>query len=343
MEQALAGAYGSVVSARGRRWNRFVISVLLHAAGLLMLPRVVMWTPQWQPVRTARAVTLVAPSLVSHADPPPVLKAQLLRPVAELESVDRVRVPVQPRPEPPLADKIVPQPKEQPAPLPAPVADAPRLAPHVETGVFGGGSSAKATLKAPERAVQTGGFGDPNGLPGQGHAGAKLTATSVGSFELPKGPGYGNGTGGSRGLRGTVESSGFGNGVAGPGTGSGSGPGRGTVIASGFGDRAAAPAETPKTRSTTAPALTPVEILNKPKPAYTDEARQLRLEGEVLLEVVFQASGQLRVVRVVRGLGHGLDESALQAAQQIRFHPAKRDGQPVDSTATVHMVFELAN
>jgi len=58
-------------------------------------------------------------------------------------------------------------------------------------------------------------------------------------------------------------------------------------------------------------ALTPVEILSKPKPAYTEEARAKKIEGEVLLEMQFSASGEARVVRVVRGLGHGLDETAL--------------------------------
>ena len=67
------------------------------------------------------------------------------------------------------------------------------------------------------------------------------------------------------------------------------------------------------------------------------------IEGEVLMEVAFEASGALRVQRIVRGLGHGLDENALAAALEIRFRPARRDGSPVDSTATVHIVFQLAN
>jgi TonB family protein len=58
--------------------------------------------------------------------------------------------------------------------------------------------------------------------------------------------------------------------------------------------------------------------------------------------VVFTAGGDVRVLDVVRGLGHGLDESALRAARQIKFKPALRDGQPVDSTATVHILFQLA-
>jgi TonB family protein len=83
-------------------------------------------------------------------------------------------------------------------------------------------------------------------------------------------------------------------------------------------------------------------VTYKPNPVYTDEARQLRLEGEVLLEVSFSASGQLHVNRVVRGMGHGLDEAATAAASKMRFKPAMRNGQPVDSTAIVHVVFQLA-
>lgn len=68
----------------------------------------------------------------------------------------------------------------------------------------------------------------------------------------------------------------------------------------------------------------------------------MKLEGEVLLEVVFSASGHIEVKRVVRGLGHGLDEAAIRAAEQIKFKPATRGGAPVDSTATLHIVFQLA-
>jgi TonB family protein len=92
---------------------------------------------------------------------------------------------------------------------------------------------------------------------------------------------------------------------------------------------------------TTAKAV-PAEILSKPNPIYTPEARSLRIEGEVLLEVVLQASGSLHVVRVVRGLGHGLDDNAVRAAEQIHFKPAMRDGQPTDSTVVLHVIFQLA-
>ena len=74
----------------------------------------------------------------------------------------------------------------------------------------------------------------------------------------------------------------------------------------------------------------PVEIVFKPTPVYTEEARALKLEGDVLLDVEFAASGAVTVLQVVRGLGHGLDEAATRAATQIRFKPAQSGGRPVD-------------
>lgn len=87
----------------------------------------------------------------------------------------------------------------------------------------------------------------------------------------------------------------------------------------------------------------PAEITFKPRPVYTEEGRRLKVEGEVLIEVVFSATGQIRILRVVQGLGHGLDESAMRAAEQIQFKPALKNGQPSDFQAVLHIVFQLAS
>jgi TonB family protein len=204
----------------------------------------------------------------------------------------------------------------------------------VHTGEFG--SSATPTLKAAVQQVQTGGFGDPNGLKGEGKQGAKLYAAQAGGFDMPVGPGQGNGTGGAKGLKGRVASADFGNGVA-----TGSKSGGGAVATGGFGSEQVVHSG-PKLQADAGPATSGVEITYKPKPVYTDEARNLRLEGEVLLEVMFGANGTLHVNRVVRGLGHGLDEAAIMAANKMRFKPALRGGEPMDSTAVVHVVFQMA-
>jgi TonB family protein len=209
---------------------------------------------------------------------------------------------------------------------------APQL---VHTGDFG--SSATPTLKAAVQQVQTGGFGDPNGLKGEGKQAAKLYAAQAGGFDMPVGPGQGNGTGGAKGLKGTVASADFGNGVATTARGNGGG----VVATGGFGSEQVVH-NGPKLQADSGPATSAVEISFKPTPVYTDEARSLKLEGEVLLEVMFGANGTLHVNRVVRGLGHGLDEAAIAAANKMRFKPALRGGQPVDSTAVVHVVFQMA-
>jgi TonB family protein len=118
---------------------------------------------------------------------------------------------------------------------------------------------------------------------------------------------------------------------------------RGAILKGAFGDSSVA-LNLPNSarKSEPAPASTPVEILFKPRPLYTAEARRLQIEGEVLLEMQFGAGGEARILRVVRGLGHGLDETAMAAAREIRFRPAERDGAPLDSAAIVHIVFQLA-
>jgi TonB family protein len=209
----------------------------------------------------------------------------------------------------------------------------------VHTGDFNG-SSAAPTVNAAVQQVQTGGFGDPNGLKGTGKSGAKLVAAAAGGFDMPVGAGQGNGSGGAKGIKGTVASADFGNGVATGGHGDGRSNGQG-VATGGFGSEQVVKGGGPKVVDTNSLA-TPVEITFKPNPVYTDEARKLKLEGEVLLDVSFSANGTLHVNRVVRGLGHGLDEAAIAAANKMRFKPAQRNGQPVDSTAVVHVVFQMA-
>lgn len=141
-------------------------------------------------------------------------------------------------------------------------------------------------------------------------------------------------------MRGAVASAGFGNGVATQAPVNGS---RGAVQSGRFGTVEITPAakSSPK-QAEGGPTIQPVVILSKPNPVYTDEARKLGIEGEVQVEVVFRASGQVQTIRVIKGLGHGLDEAALRAAEQIRFKPALQAGQAVDFSAIAHIVFQLA-
>jgi TonB family protein len=116
------------------------------------------------------------------------------------------------------------------------------------------------------------------------------------------------------------------------------------VRASGFDASSDPPAATRKREVMAASrTATPAEILSKPRPIYTDEARTRRVEGNVLLECVLEASGSVRVVRLLRGLGFGLDEAAMRAARDIRFRPATSNGAAVDFTANLRIVFQLGD
>jgi len=226
------------------------------------------------------------------------------------------------------------------AKLSTPINGPKRPRDEVKVNNLGTGSAAPATVTAPVNKVQTGGFGDPNGLPGKGNPNKTTNINRLGSPALPGGDGYGNGTGGSKGVRGTVASTGFGNGVANPPPSGGSK--HGVVQSGGFADASATDNAPKKKAAAGDSATTTVDILDKPHPQYTAEGRSLRLEGDVVLDVVFQADGTVQVNRVVSGLGHGLDEAAARAAQQIKFKPAKRDSQPVDFPARVRIEFRLA-
>src|SRR5271157_6546323 len=141
----------------------------------------------------------------------------------------------------------------------------------VHTGEFQG-SSVAPTVNAPIEKVQTGGFGDPNGLKPSANSkpNGRLIAATAGSFDLPVGPGQGNGSGGAKGIKGTVASADFGSGVATGGQGDGRRSGRG-VQTSGFGSQVVAQ-NTPHVQRVDTIAATPVEITFKPNPVYTEEA-----------------------------------------------------------------------
>jgi TonB family protein len=331
------------------RWQKFVFSYGVQSLLLtFVLVSAVMHPEMLEiPLRDYHFVSLVnnpppvpqKPAPVRNFPPPKVAEVvppvpEALRVPKELTTPKKVQVPEVQPPKVELAAKLDRIPDSKPV-MPKQL---------VRTNVFSTGSSATPTMAADPKKVQTGGIGDPNGVPARENRGHAVTIAQLGSFDMPAGPGYGNGTGGSKGARGVVASAGFGNGVA---TGDNSGrvsASRGTVRQSGFGDADVVAPSQPKPKAAESVAKTiPAEITFKPRPAYTEEGRRLKVEGEVLIEVVFTATGQVRVQRVVQGLGHGLDESAIQAAQKIQFKPALKDGQPSDFQAVLHIVFQLAS
>jgi periplasmic protein TonB len=146
------------------------------------------------------------------------------------------------------------------------------------------------------------------------------------NYSMSSGPGSGGGIGTGRG---TGVGSGTGAGV-GPGSGGGMGGGSGGGIGSGIGPYVVG-------GGVKAPAL-----LFDPKPNYTEEARKARIEGVVLLQLVVRKDGSTDSFKVLRGLGYGLDESAISTINnKWRFKPGTKSGVPVDVQILVEVSFRL--
>jgi TonB family protein len=309
-----------------------------------------LWIPALFPKQMVEAknyvVTRISLPDLQPFKPQPKVQPKMVRPVRRevakvIPKPEPVVVPDPPKPkliEPVFAKlNAVPVVRHNPTQAPK-INEWARMVPDKDTMSLG--SSATPDLKKPKAPVQTGGFGDPNGLQATTRKMTQpVNINAAGGFDMPEGPGKGNGTGGAKGVQGVVESAGFGNGTAIAGGERHSG----AVQEGGFSNDAQGDT-TPHVRKTAedSPATQGPVILFKPEPQYTAEGKADKIQGEVVLEVVFKASGQVEVVRVVKGLGHGLDENAELAARQIKFTPAKQDGQPVDFPANVRIDFELA-
>jgi len=82
-------------------------------------------------------------------------------------------------------------------------------------------------------------------------------------------------------------------------------------------------------------------IIREVKPDYTEEGRRRAIEGDVVLEIVVRADGSVGNVKLLQGLGAGLDQRAMEAVREWKFSPARRYGTPVDVIVEVAMEFKL--
>ena len=175
-------------------------------------------------------------------------------------------------------------------------------------------------------------------LPPASTQGIKKFDKLYGKFGDPNGPdGSSNGTGSGGGIgsgRGTGQGGGNGTG-AGNGLGSGYGNGNGNGNGDGTGDGLGAPPPRP------VGVTQGIKILSKPRPGYTDSARQANIHGTVILRVTFLASGQVGSISPVKGLGNGLTEQAIAAARRIAFEPAKTNGVSQSVTKQIEYTFSI--
>lgn len=98
-----------------------------------------------------------------------------------------------------------------------------------------------------------------------------------------------------------------------------------------------------KVFTTAAPGIKNPLVLSKVKPKYTDDARSNKVQGVVVVSAVFRRDGKLTDFKVVKGLGYGLDEEAIEAAGRIKFTPGQLDGQPVSVRARLEYTFSLTD
>jgi TonB family protein len=87
--------------------------------------------------------------------------------------------------------------------------------------------------------------------------------------------------------------------------------------------------------------VTSPQLLFKVEPEFSEEARQAKHQGVVVLSIIVDSSGNVRNVRVLQQLGLGLDEKAMEAVSRWRFRPGLFDGKPVATEATVQVNFQL--
>ena len=342
---------------RPRSWAAVATSASFHGAalvGMVLLARV---GPAPTPPHERQPLTFV---MTVPRAPMPTLRLPVVRPTERLvpERASTMDVAKHEVPEPapkPLA-RSEPAPARPAPPPPAPAVVAPPVAvrtpPPVTVGLF---ADAAPTVRetTPTKTVRSAGFDTPSSV---ARVSDTRSATVTGAFETAA-PGAT-----SRTPRTGTAVGAFDTAVAGPPSTT---PRVGVVVASaGFGNsrtdntantrpqadvRSAgfdvarsAPASGPRVAPAPERVDVPVEIIFKPTPVYTEEARRLKVEGDVLLDVEFAATGAVSVLQVVRGLGHGLDEAATTAARQIRFKPAQTSGRPITFRTTVHIVFRLA-
>lgn len=149
----------------------------------------------------------------------------------------------------------------------------------------------------------------------------------------------GTGSGGGQGSgTGTGQGSGRGTGAgSGDGSGSGSGLGSGNGSGTGSGDGGNPPPPPARPVGVTQG----LKIISKPRPGYTDAARQNNIQGTVILRVTFLGSGQVGSISAIKGLPNGLTEQAIAAARRISFEPAKRDGQGQSVTRQIEYSFSI--
>ena len=295
---------------------------------------------------------LIAPPETPAAPKPAPVRVAVVTPPPAPRPVREFVAPTQPRLLAPKLDDAPALSKVRPPELDLPAPPPPQpIRPPVQTGLFGSNLPARVNPALPVPPVRNTGFDSsakqaPLALPrlaaavgafdtraAESRPVTTAAAIQTGAFD----PASRAPSSSARVPAANVTHTGF---DIGPQTDKPA-PANAAVRRTSFDEVKAAPTPAARQAASAPAGLRPVEILDKPKPLYTAEARARKIEGDVLLDVIFAATGEVRVLGVTRGLGHGLDENAVDAARRIRFRPATQAGMPVDQRAILHVVFQI--
>jgi TonB family protein len=278
--------------------------------------------PKMPPPPEVKVAKLEAPKITKpKIEPKPELKLPMVKEAVKLPTIASAKPQI----------VLAPQPKAALATAAAP-ALTPQAHPKVEEVHLGDLNGVKPNPNA-TRPATIAALGNPyGGMKGD----SKAPQGVVGST------GIGNGTrsGSNAGSSGKVASAGIpgGNGSS---TVGGNGGGNARVAAAGIAG-VAAPSPAGVAAAPPEPKTTPPVLLSHAEPEYTSEARQLKIQGDVVLRVTINTDGQMVVHSVIHGLGHGLDESAMKSAPTYKFRPATQNGQPVPYTTNIIIKFQTA-
>ncbi len=281
------------------------------------------------------------PKLPPPPKPLPVPEPKIKLPeVKPLDPPKPVVVPV-PKPPTPVVTPAPPKmvvaaaaPKVVAVKMPAVSASIKNNDAHPTAVALGTPDNPIAVSKSPSATAVALGNQGMRGMPPTNGGRGPVSAVTLGGNGQPNGGINGNGVKAVEG----VKLGGINNGTAG-GRGNGTGTSGPQQVA--LGRSPVVPVAT--TVAVKAPSKTPPTVIFKPAPIYTEEARAQHIEGSVTVHIRVTASGQVQVIGVTSGLGHGLDQSALQVCQGMKFRPAvDANGNPVDWEGNVKVSFQLA-
>jgi TonB family protein len=344
-ETAVRANFGLLPEPEGRSAS-FVTSMVVNGLILLLVLYIGTVARKTLIQRQYQETLLILPSKDKEPPPPPKVKLPPIeQPKIPEMKFDAPKIAM-PKPEP----KPEVKPLQMEAKLTAPAIKSAKpqviLAPQPKSALAGAAMPAQDShVKLSTAPVH---LGQTFGVTPNPNAHGRATVAAIGNpYGGMKGPavaphgivgstGFGNGThfGSSAGVVGKVASAGV------PHATNTATVNHGRVASAGIPMGPSAPAQAASSFHERPP--TSLEVLSKPPVQYTSEARQLKVQGDVVLRVTFTASGQVVVKGIVHGLGHGLDEEARRVAQQIRFRPATRNGQSVDTTTNITITFQLA-